>query len=61
MIAKLETGPLTNPGVIIESETPEEARRLNEIWNGHGGIAEWIRLPGNNIRLAIAPSPEDKR
>ena len=54
MKAKLETA-LEHPGVILESETPEDAQRLNDIWNGHGGLAEWTRLPGGNISLAIAP------
>jgi hypothetical protein len=58
MKAKLETAPLEHPGVILESETPEEAQRLNDIWNGHGEIAEWSRLPGGNISLSIAPSAE---
>jgi hypothetical protein len=58
MKGTLETLPLEHPGVILESETPEEAQRLNDIWNGHGGLAEWSRLPGGNISLVIAPSTE---
>jgi len=59
MKAKLEMAPLEHPGVILESETPEEAQRLNDIWNGHGGVAEWSRLEGGNISLVIAPSAEE--
>jgi len=59
MKAKIEVEPLEYPGIIIESETLEEAQRLNDIWNKHGGIAEWNRLPDNNISLVIAPCPED--
>jgi len=59
MKAILETAPLEHPGVIIESETPEEAQRLNDVWCGHGGLAAWDKLPGGNIRIVIAPSPEE--
>ncbi len=58
MKAILETGALEHPGVIIESETPEEAQRLNDIWCGHGGLAEWTKLPGGNISIVIAPSAD---
>jgi hypothetical protein len=58
MKVELETIPVEHPGVILESETPEEAQRLNDIWNGHGGLAEWSKMPSENIRLVIAPSAE---
>jgi len=59
MKAILEAAPLEHPGVILESETLEEAQRLNDIWNGHGGLAAWSRLSDGNISLVIAPSAEE--
>ncbi len=49
---------LENPGVRITSETPEEAQRLTYIWNGHGAVVSWSRLPAGRIELCVASTPE---
>lgn len=46
------------PGIKIQSETPEEAQRLKDIYCGHGGIAEFAKIPDGNFELCIAPAPE---
>jgi len=58
MKAIFGTVPLKHIGVIIESETPEEAQRLNDVWFGHSGLMVCERLRDGNIRIVIAPSPE---
>ena len=58
MKAVIEMAPLQHPGVVVESETPEEAQRLKDIWCGHGGIVEFNRLPDGSVSLVIAPSTE---
>lgn len=46
------------PGVQLTSETPEEAQRLMDIWNGHGALSSLARLPGGIIELCVAPTPD---
>ncbi len=60
MKARLETRLDTSGelGIVIESETAEEAERLTSLWCGKARIQEWERRPGGQIRLAIAPTEE---
>ncbi len=59
MKARLETRLDTSGelGVVIESETPEEAERLTNLWCGKGCIQGWERI-GRGRRLNIAPTEE---
>jgi len=60
MKAKLEDIPVKARGVEIESETEEEKRMLENIWNTHGGLAVLSRKEDGNIQLVVAPSLEDE-
>lgn len=58
MKMRMETLPTENPGIIITSETTEEAQRLKDIWSGHGAIVSFMRYPDHSIELIVAPTPK---
>jgi len=66
MKAKLETIPVKGRGVELESETEEESKILENIWNTHGGLATLSRgefAEGKNaremVKLVVAPNVEE--
>ncbi|KKN11988.1 hypothetical protein LCGC14_1021010 [marine sediment metagenome] len=58
MKATLETIPVHGIGVEIESETREERRVLERIWNTGGGPAVLVRQDDGNVTLVVAPTVE---
>jgi hypothetical protein len=58
MKVRLETAPIQNKGIALISENLEEAQRLLDIWNGHGGVAALSNDHAGIIELVIAPQPE---
>lgn len=60
MKAKLEDIPLMAKGVEIESETEEEKKVLENIFNTRGGPVVLSRKDDGNVQLVVAPSFEDE-
>jgi len=56
--AKIEALQVRGRGVVIESETEEEKRILEQIWNTHGGLAVLTRHEGV-VQLVVAPAVEE--
>mgnify|MGYP001561621829 CR=1 FL=1 len=59
MKVRLEDLAVHYRGVIPESETEEEKRVLNDIWEGKARTVCWQRLGDGNIVVVIAPTPAD--
>ena len=55
MKAKIETTPVRNPGIEVESESVDETAALTDIWCSHGRVTVFTRLGDGNIRIVIAP------
>jgi hypothetical protein len=60
MKASLETVVTNeNQGVVLESETPDEARVLERLWT-HKGRAMSFEKKGEEVELTIAPKSEQE-
>lgn len=60
MRAELENRELEGRGVIITSETPEEAEVLKKIWTRHGSPVAFGRLPQGVVLLTVAPALDEE-
>lgn len=60
MKARLENLPVSNPGIVIESENDAERDTLRDIWVGRGGPAVLTRLADGNLLLTVAPMPREE-
>ena len=62
MKVTLETEALTNRGIILESENPEEKQVLRNLWEQKGRpvcLAKKGHFLEGNLELVIAPTPEE--
>ncbi len=60
MKAEMESPELEMRGVIVTSETPEEAAILTKIWTGKGSLVGFGRLSQGVVCLTVAPALEDE-
>lgn len=60
MNIKFESEEIETRGLILTSETPDEAQMLLSLWVNRGHIAGFERLQDKNYSLTIAPKAEEK-